>query len=260
VLEFLEVIPLLAARGYDVVVPSLPGYGFSGRPKRPISAVDIASMWRRLMTDILGYGRFGAQGGDWGSPVTIALGHHHADVVGAIHVNLLFHRLRENPTPEELLWQAETSAHFAREGTYSLQQMTKPQTIGLALADTPIGFAAWVLEKYRGWSDCGGDVERRFSKDQLITMVMTYLVSDNVQSGIWLYNSLNGVKPVQTRMTVPMGFAEFKELRDPPSHDMVEDRYTIVHWARMERGGHFAAWEEPALFASEVAGFFDRWR
>jgi len=260
VLEFLEVIPLLTAQGYDVVVPSLPGYGFSGRPRRPISAIDIARIWRTLMTDILGYTRFGAQGGDWGSPVTLALGNHHADVVGAIHVNLLFHRLRENPTAEELAWQAESSAFFAREGTYSLQQMRKPQTLGLALADTPIGFAAWVLEKYRSWSDCDGDVERRFSKDALITMIMTYLVSDNVQSGIWLYYSLNDVRPHEGRMTVPMGFAAFREQRDPPSRAMVEDRYNIVHWNEMQHGGHFAAWEEPALFAQEVAGFFDRWR
>lgn len=260
VLEFLEVIPLLAARGYDVVVPSLPGYGFSGRPPRPISAADIARMWRELMTGVLGYERFGAQGGDWGSPITLALAQHHADVVGSVHVNLLFHRLRENPTPEEREWQADADAWFAREGTYSLQQMRKPQTLGLALADSPVGFAAWVLEKYRAWSDNDGDIETAFGKDDLITMIMTYLVSDNVQASIWLYHSLNAARAAPSKIEVPLGFANFREERAPPPRALLEERYNIVHWSDMPRGGHFAAWEQPALFAGEVADFFDRWR
>jgi pimeloyl-ACP methyl ester carboxylesterase len=260
VLEFLEVIPLLTARGYDVVVPSLPGYGFSGRPRRPIAAADIADMWRVLMTDVLGYARFGAQGGDWGSPVTIQLANRHADVVGAIHLNLLFHRPQADATAEERAWQDDSTAFFASEGTYSLQQMHKPQTIGLALADSPIGFASWVIEKYRAWSDCGGDIERCFTKDQLITSIMTYLVSDNVQSSIWLYNTLTARRPIDGRIEVPLGFAEFRESRSPPPRAAVERKYNIVRWTRMPRGGHFAAWEQPALFAEEVATFFDTWR
>jgi pimeloyl-ACP methyl ester carboxylesterase len=260
VLEFLKVIPLLAARGYDVVVPSLPGYGFSGRSARPISAADIARMWRRLMTEVLGYQRFGAQGGDWGSAITMALAQNHSDVVGAFHVNMLFHRLNQHATPEEIRWQADTTASFAKEGTYYLQQMRKPQTIGLALADSPIGFAAWVLEKYRAWSDCGGVVEKSFSKDDLITSIMTYLVSDNVQSAIWLYYSLNFARPSEQKINVPLGFAEFKEMRAPPPRSALEHLFNIVRWSKMPRGGHFAAWEQPVLFADEVASFFSCWR
>jgi pimeloyl-ACP methyl ester carboxylesterase len=260
VLEFLEVVPLLAARGYDVIVPSLPGYGFSGRPARPISAADIAGMWRKLMTEVLGYARFGAQGGDWGSPITIQLAKEHHDVVGAVHVNLLFHRLEETATAEERKWQADTAAFFASEGTYSLQQMHKPQTIGLALADSPIGFAAWVIEKYRSWSDCGGDLEKCFSKDALITSIMTYLVGDNVQSAIWLYNSLNAARPIEGRIAVPLGFAQFREPREPPPRAALEKHFNIVRWSQPPRGGHFAAWEQPELFANEIASFFDSWR
>lgn len=137
----------------------------------------------------------------------------------------------------------DTAAFFASESTYSLQQMYKPQTLGLALADSPIGFASWVIEKYRSWSDCGGEIERCFSKDALITSIMTYLVSYNVQSAIWLYNSLKAARPIEGKIAVPLGFAEFHEQRDPPP-----------------RGGHFAAWEQPGLFADEVASFFDEWR
>ncbi len=260
VFEFLEVMPLLAARGYDLIVPSLPGYGFSGRPSRPIGAADIARMWRKLMVDVLGYGRFGAQGGDWGASVSIALAGQHADVVAAFHLNYLFHRGRGELTPEEAAWQAAARKRFATNGSYSQQQQFRPQTIGLALADSPIGYASWVLEKYRAWSDCGGDIERSFTKDQLITSIMTYLVTDNVQSAMWLYNSLNSAKAGAERIDVPMGFAAFPGETPPPPRSLVEQRFNIVHWAQMPSGGHFAAWEEPEIFAEEVAGFFDRWR
>lgn len=261
VLEFLEVIPLLVAHGYDVVVPSLPGYGFSGRPKRPVDARAIASMWRRLMVDILGYARFGAQGGDWGAPITFQLAHDHADVVAAIHVNLLVFR----PTPDEISstvreWMAQGSKAMAGEGTYAAQQTHKPQTLGLALADTPIGFAAWLLEKFRSWTDCGGNVEASLSKDAIITGIMTYLVSNNVESSFWLYNTLKRLAPFEHRIEVPLGFAEFKEMRDPPPREAIAQMYNLVSWHKMPRGGHFAAWEEPELFADEVAGFFDQWR
>lgn len=260
VLEFLEVIPLMTARGYDVVVPSLPGYGFSGRPDKPISRTDIARIWRILMTDVLGYQRFGAQGGDWGAPITYTLAQQHSDVVGAYHLNLLHVRPGPHSTPEEVEWRRQSANFLAVEGAYSHQQMTKPQTIGLALADSPIGFASWVLEKYRSWADCDGNIEKAFSKDELITSIMTYIVSDNVQAAMWLYYSLQTVEPVSERIPVPMGFSGFKEQVAPPPRAAAERVFNVVHWTEMPRGGHFAAWEEPALFAQEVASFFDRWR
>lgn len=261
VLEFLEVIPLLVARGYDVVVPSLPGYGFSQRPRRPIGAGIIASMWRRLMVDVLGYPRFGAQGGDWGSPITFQLAHDHADVVAAIHVNMMIFRpTGEDITPQVRDWRAQVGKAMAGEGSYAAQQTHKPQTLGLALADSPIGFASWLLEKFRSWTDCGGNVETSLSKDAMITGIMTYLVSDNVQSSFWLYNTLKQLAPFDHRIEVPLGFAEFREISSPPPRAAVASMYNLVSWTKMPRGGHFAAWEEPELFANEVAGFFDQWR
>lgn len=260
VFEFLEAMPLLADRGFDVIVPSLPGYGFSGRPKRPIGAGDVARMWRTLMVDHLGYNRFGAQGGDWGSSVTIALAEQHADVVDAFHLNFLFMRAKGEMSAEVAEWQATARKRFAGNGAYSQQMQSRPQTIGLALSDSPIGFASWVLEKCRAWSDCGGDIEASFTKDQLITNIMTYLVNDNVQASMWLYNSLNSARPGAGRIEVPMGFAAFPGETPPPPRSLAERRFNIVRWSKMPRGGHFAAWEEPELFVDEVAGFFDQRR
>jgi len=261
VLEFLEVIPLLVARGYDVVVPSLPGYGFSQRPPRPIGARTIASMWRRLMVDVLGYARFGAQGGDWGAPITFQLAHDHADAVAAIHVNMMvFRPTPDQITPEVRAWIEQGSKAMAGEGSYAAQQTHKPQTLGLALADSPIGFASWLLEKFRSWTDCRGNVEMSLTKDAIITGIMTYLVSDNVQASFWLYNTLKLLAPFDHRIEVPLGFAEFREIRDPPPCAAIASVYNLVRWNKMARGGHFAAWEEPELFAEEVASFFDQWR
>lgn len=257
-LEFLVAGPLLAEQGFDVIVPSLPGYGFSGRPPRPIGPTRVAAMWRTLMVDALGFKRFGAQGGDWGASVTRALGHGHADVVDAIHLNMLHLPAPENPSAEVIEWQQRSAALGRREGAYAAEHGTKPQTIGLALADSPIGFAGWVIEKCRTWSDCGGDVEGVFTKDALITNVMTYLATGNVQSGIWMYNGLAaGDVFSPSPITVPTGFAEFPaEFLPPPPRAAVEETVNITRWTKMPKGGHFAAWEQPALFAEEIGRFF----
>ena len=261
VVEFLAAIPLLTAQGYTLVVPSLPGYGFSGRPPAPIGPRRTAALWRRLMTDALGYRRFGAQGGDWGAMVTRALGHDHSDVVAAIHLTMLHHRPSGAPAPEVAEYLARVAALMRREGGYSAEHATKPQTIGLALADTPIGFAGWVLEKNRTWTDCHGDLESVLSKDQLITNIMTYLVNDAVQSAIWMYAGVTVEDAAMDRIGVPTGFAEFPaEFLPPPPRAAVEQDFNLVHWRRMAAGGHFAAWEQPVLFAAEVAGFFAQWR
>lgn len=256
-LEFLVAGPLLARQGYDVIVPSLPGYGFSSRPPRPIGPARVAALWRTLMTEGFGFARFGAQGGDWGSTVTRALGHAHADVVDAIHLNMLHLPMPPDPSAEVIAWQQRVAALMRQEGAYAAEHGTKPQTIGLALADTPIGFAGWVIEKCRTWSDCGGDVESVFSKDALITNVMTYLVTGNVQSGIWMYNGLRTDDFSPSPIAVPTGFAEFPaEFLPPPPRAAVERTVNITRWTRMPKGGHFAAWEQPALFAEEIGRFF----
>ncbi|MEO5641126.1 MAG: epoxide hydrolase [Sphingomicrobium sp.] len=257
VVEFQAAIPLLAAQGFDLVIPSLPGYGWSSRPASPIGPRAVAMLWRKLMVDVLGYRRFGAQGGDWGSGISIALGREHDDVVAAVHVNLLFQLPMRDASPALIAWRAEMDAILAREGAYMLEHRTRPQTIGLALAASPLGFAAWVLEKLNGWADTGGNIERRFTKDQLITNIMTYLVNDAVQSAIWLYHGSSLEQPHTGACKVPFGFASFPgEFVPPPPRADVERAFKLVRWTEMPSGGHFAAWEEPSAFAAEVGSFF----
>lgn len=258
-LEFMQAGPLLAEQGFEVIVPSLPGYGFSGRPPKPIGPQQVANMWRTLMTEGLGYQRFGAQGGDWGSVVTRYLATDHSDVVSSIHLNMMHHTSTGEPSPEEKAWSDQMMMLTMMDSAYAMIHATRPQTIGLALADSPMGFAGWVIEKCRAWSDCDGDVESLFSKQDLITNIMTYLVSGNVQSGIWMYYALMayGASFSPAPITIPTGFAEFpKEFIPPAPRSAVETAVNIVRWTVMEKGGHFAAWEQPQLFASEVGSFF----
>lgn len=270
VVEFLDVIDRLAnpgnhggdpEQGLTVVVPSLPGYGFSSRPARPIGPMRTAALWRKLMAEVLGYSRFGAQGGDWGAGVSLALGRDHADVVAAIHLNLIIGLPLPGGDAETQAWQAERAQFRARESAYADIQATRPQTIALALADSPLGFAGWVLEKCRAWSDCRGDLDRRFGKDRLLTNIMTYLVNDAVGSAIWMYHGSRAETPPQRRVEVPTGFAAFPaEPFTPPPRRAVQAALNIVRWNELPAGGHFAAWEEPELFAGEVRSFFAEWR
>jgi microsomal epoxide hydrolase len=257
-IEFLEVIPLLVEQGFDVVVPSLPGYGFSSRPSVPTTPRRIAALWRRLMVDELGYKRFGAQGGDWGSSVSSWLGCDHPDVVAAIHLNLF-----DGPPPSgeddeaTVDWRARRVDVFNRESGYAHEHRSKPQTIGLALADSPVGFASWVLEKFYTWGDTNGDIESRFSKDQLLTNIMIYLVNDAVQSAIWLYRSLITESRDDMRVDLPTGLAVFPaEFSLPAPRSCAARKYNIQRWTTMASGGHFAAMEEPRAFAADVAAFF----
>jgi pimeloyl-ACP methyl ester carboxylesterase len=258
VLEFLDVIEPLTAMGFDLVIPSLPGYGFSGRPAKPIGPAAVARLWRKLMVDALGYPRFGAQGGDWGSAVTTSLGADHGDVVAAIHLNLFMAPAStEGDDAETTAWRQALAAVQFRESAYMMEQATKPQTIGLALADTPIGFAAWVCEKFQGWGDTGGDIETRFPKDWLLDNIMLYLVNDAVQSSIWMYHSIFTEPRPTGRIEVPTGLALYPgEFMPYPPRSAADRAYNLVDWQEMPAGGHFAACEEPAAFAANVGGFF----
>jgi pimeloyl-ACP methyl ester carboxylesterase len=261
VFEFLAAAPLLARQGFDVILPSLPGYGFSGRPLRPIGPAAVARIWRKLMTDGLGFTRFGAQGGDWGSFVTASLGREHADVVSSIHLNMYQHRPVGAISAEVADYQTRLASVLAVDGAYAAMQGTRPQTIGLALADSPLGFAGWISEKCRAWSDCDGDLEAVFSKDDLITNAMTYLVSANVQSAIWMYHGFGTEALDPRRIEVPCGFAEFpKEFIPAPPAAAMQSDMNLVHRTAMARGGHFGAWEQPQAFADEVGSFFSKWQ
>jgi pimeloyl-ACP methyl ester carboxylesterase len=274
VAEFTKIIPLLtdpAAHGgdpadaFDVVAPSMPGYGFSDRPSTPgMDPERIAALWRELMTG-LGYARFGAQGGDWGGMVTTYLGARHADAMIGIHLNFVVALPpdRANPadglTQEELIPLMQLQQFLKEETGYQRIQCTKPQTLGYALNDSPAGLAAWIVEKFRTWSDCGGEIERRFTKDELLTNVMLYWVTETAASSCRLYfeaEHADKFPPHDVRVDVPTGCAIFPgEILKPPRR-WAERVYDVRRWTVMPSGGHFAAMEEPQALVDDIRAFF----
>jgi pimeloyl-ACP methyl ester carboxylesterase len=273
IVEFERIIPMLTdparfggdpADAFTVVAPSLPGYALSFRPGQPrFGVVEMADLFATLMTDLLGYRRFAAQGGDWGAFVTSYLGAAYPDRLAGIHVNFLAVRRDQTPpaapTPEERAYLDEL-AHWIREETGYLQiQGTKPQTLAYGLTDSPVGLAAWIVEKFRRWSDCDGDVERRFSKDVLLTNVMLYWVTGAIGSSFWPYYArAHSSWPISERrpVTVPTAYASFpREILHPP-RTWAERVYNIRRWTTMAAGGHFAALEEPEALAADVRAFF----
>ena len=215
------------------------------------------------MTDVLGYQRFAAQGGDWGAFITSYLGAAYPDRLAGIHVNLLAVRRDQSPpaapTDEERAYLEELT-HWMREETGYLQiQGTKPQTLAYGLTDSPVGLAAWIVEKFRTWSDCGGEVERRFSKDLLLTNVMLYWVTGAIGSSFWPYYArAHGPWPISERrpVKVPTAYAAFpREILRPP-RSWAERVYPVRRWTVMPAGGHFAALEEPEALAADIRAFF----
>ena len=274
--QMFKIIPLLTdparhggdpADSFDVIVPSLPGFGFSDRPhERGMTLTRTAELWGRLMTEVLGYRRFAAAGGDLGGGVTRYLALAHPDLVVGIHLTDVGYPL--GPAPSDLS-EAETQYLSAvqqwrmREGAYAMLQSTKPQTLASALNDSPVGLAAWIVEKFRSWSDCDGDVERRFSKDELLTNIMIYWVTETINSSVRMYYEIGRqsppVKPGQ-RIDVPAGVAIFpKELVLPP-RAWAERSLRVKRWTEMPRGGHFAAMEEPELLVEDTRAFFRPFR
>ena len=271
--EFHKLIPLLTDPGshgadpadaFTVVAPSLPGYTFSFTPnQRRLSIAETADLFLRLMTDTLGYKRFGAQGGDWGAFITSRLALAYSSRVAGIHVTLLGLRrdlgAPAEPTDEEKRYLDELR-HWEREETgYQWIQGTKPQTLAYGLTDSPVGLAAWIVEKFRTWSDCGGDVERRFSKDTLLTNVMLYWLTGAINSSFWLYFARRHSPwplPDNQRIEVPTAYASFpREILHPP-RAWAERMYNIKRWTLMPAGGHFAALEEPEALAADIRAFF----
>lgn len=271
VLEFLPAIEALAhpeksgglaEDGFDLVIPSLPGYAFSQRPPRPVGPRAVARLWRSLMVDTLGYTSFLAQGGDWGAGVTSWLGIDHPAVTRAIHLNMVPSWAltpSASPDAQEATYHADVASMRAKEMGYFAVQTTKPQTLSIALSDSPLGFAAWVCEKFRTWGDTHGDIYSRFDRDTLITNLMLYLVNDAVGPAIWMYRGRAEETPpgfVTPRAKVPTGVALFPaELIPYPPRALAETAYDVVRWTSMPSGGHFAALEEPAAFSDEVRAF-----
>jgi pimeloyl-ACP methyl ester carboxylesterase len=271
--EFHDLIPRLTdpARfggdprdAFTVIAPSLPGYTLSFKPGQPrFDVVAMADLFAGLMTDVLGYPRFAVQGGDWGGYVVARLGAMHADRLLGIHLNFLPLRA-DIPFPAELsdeerIYRQELE-HWQREETgYHAIQGTKPQTLAYGLTDSPAGLAGWILEKFRTWSDCGGDVYSRFSRDELLTNITIYWVTGTINAANRLYceTRRSGRFGAATeKVTVPTGAAIFpKELFRPP-RVWAEAVYDIVQWTRMGSGGHFAAMEEPDALVGDIRSFF----
>lgn len=277
--EFVHVVDRLAhperhggkaEDGFDLVIPSMPGYGFSSKPKAPIGPRRVAALWRKLMVDVLGYKSFVAQGGDWGSAVTTFLGADHGDVVKGIHITmtpLMVDRPAEDLNEEERAWQQSAAQYFELEGAYFREQATKPMTPAFALADSPVGCAAWIIEKFKGWSDVAGDdIDAVYTKDQLITNVMIYLVTNTIGTSIWMYRGFaeenGGQMPRDLRVSVPTGVsafpAEMTTYLGPRS--WVELGYNLQYWGTMTKGGHFPSVEVPDDFVGELRDFFRRLR
>jgi pimeloyl-ACP methyl ester carboxylesterase len=248
-----------------VIAPSLPGYVFSFKPgQKRFSVEEIAEVFALLMTDVLGYKRFGAQGGDWGSFIASRLGFAFPERMTGIHLNLLAVRrdtkMTANPTPEEKVFLDQLKLFLKEETGYQLIQGTKPTTLAVALTDSPAGLAAWLVEKFRTWTDCDGSPENALTCDEMLTGIMLYWVTGAIGSSFWPYYArMHGPWPIPEGSTVnvPTGYIEFpKEILRPP-RSMAERMYTdIRRWAVMPKGGHFAALEQPMVLAEEIRAFF----
>jgi pimeloyl-ACP methyl ester carboxylesterase len=268
-IEFERLIAPLVADGHDVIVPSLPGFGFSGRPEKPIGPRATAGLFHRLMTGVLGYGRYLVQGGDWGAAIGGWMAHdHHASVIG-LHLNMVLLQA-EDAAPknrEELTWAARRAALAEEEAGYSHLQGTRPQTLGFAMSDSPVGIAAWIAEKFGVWADVpevdgAPDWRAAFDPDLLLTNIMLYIAPRAFVTSTWMYRGRvtekSGKFPAGTRIAVPVAVAAFPDPTfPPPPRSQVEKTYNVVRWTDMAAGGHFAALEQPELWLADVRAFRD---
>lgn len=273
--EMLKVIPHLtdpvayggaAEDSFDVVVPSLPGYGFSDRATEiGMNAFRIAELWVQLM-DGLGYRRFGAQGGDWGASVGTCLGLMSPAKLIGLHLNYIPGSFKPYVGSGSRSLSAAENAFLAAqddwsqtEGGYGHVQATKPQTLAFGLNDSPVGLAAWIIEKFRDWSDCDGEVERRFTKDELLTNVMIYWTTQTINSSMRLYYEARG-RPLHFKegesVRAPCAVARFLKEAPFPPREWIERGYNVQRWTEIASGGHFAAMEEPDLLVEDIRAFF----
>ena len=278
IVEFLDFIPLLtdpAAHGgderdsFDVVAPSMPGYGFSGKPEAPGMGVNgMADVFAKLMSQV-GYESYVAQGGDWGASISSRVGFSHSDKVKAIHINMI---LGGSPylgpgsrplSDAERQYIQEIGQWEREEGAYGHIQGTKPQTLAYGLNDSPAGLAAWIVEKWRSWSDCGGDIESVYTKDQILTNVTLYWVTETINASMRIYYETRKDRwrlGQGRRIEVPTAVAVFPEELDRPVREWAERMYNVQRWTEFPRGGHFAAMEEPHALVADMREFFRGFR
>jgi pimeloyl-ACP methyl ester carboxylesterase len=274
VVEFHKILPMLTdparfggdpADAFTVVAPSLPGYTMSFRPgQKRFSVEEIGEVFAALMTDVLGYKKFGAQGGDWGAFVTSRLGYQFPERMIGIHINLLAVRrdpkMLTDPTPEEKVFIEQLNAFLKEETGYQWIQGTRPTTLAFGLTDSPVGLAAWIVEKFRSWTDNNGDLESALSRDEMLTNITLYWATGAIGSSFWPYYArMHGPWPIPegASIGVPTGYVEFpKEILRPPRSVAERSYGNIQRWTKMEKGGHFAALEQPEALAREVRAFF----
>ena len=257
--EFNRLIPLLTDR-FTVVAPSLPGYTLSFKPGQKRFAVeDIADCFAELMR-MLGYEKYAAQGGDWGGFICSRLGFRYPERLLGIHLNLLAVRRDPNLAKDHPQFHEQLNYFLKEDIGYQWIQGTRPQTLAFGLADSPVGLAAWIAEKFRAWSDCGGVIENAIPRDDMLTNISLYWFTGAIGSSFWPYYArMHGPWPIPEGRTVDvrMGYAEFpKEILRPP-RAVAERMYSnIQRWTVMPKGGHFAALEQPEALAREIRAFF----
>ena len=272
IVEFLNIIDQLAhpekyggkeEEGFDVVVPSLPGYGFSGRPSRPIGPRKMAEIFNSLMINTLDYKKYISQGGDFGGTICTWLAYDFPENLFGIHINILITRHPDGPqTNEEKEWQERFKKEQRIEDGYRTQQATKPQTLSYAMMDSPVGVAAWIIEKMRGWSDIkNGDIESVYSKDILLSNIMVYLVTKTFNTASWIYYGRREeggrfLPKDHLPLKVPTAIAKFpKEYLEWAPKSYVERIYNVQQWTEMPAGGHFVALEQPDLLIEDIRKF-----
>jgi len=267
--QMLKVIPLLtdpaahggdAADSFDVVVPSLPGYGFSDRPAEPgMSVGRIADLCAALMAGELGYARYAARGSDLGAGVLQQLALVHPDALIGLHLsgtNPYVGQVPDDLTDAEKQFVANAQQWTMQEMAYAMEHSSKPQTLATGLNDSPAGLAAWLVEKFRRWSDCDGDVEARFSKDELLTNLTIYWATETINSSIRLYYETARHPGNWGRVEVPTGMLMSPKDMFPTPRAWVERSYNVTRWTEIPRGGHFLEWEEPELVVEDIRAFF----
>ncbi len=278
--RFLKIIPLLTKEdengvSFDVIVPSTPGYGFSDiSADKGMNTKRIAGLFVKLMKEELGYEKFIAHGGDTGSDISEKIALYHGQSLLGIHITDVpwQHGLMpiKNPTKAEKKFKEHSTQWSMKEGAYSMLQSTKPQTLAYGLNDSPVGLAAWIVEKFRGWSDCDGDIESCFTKDELLTNITIYWATQTINSAFRLYKEgldalmnamynplvkLNPFDKTGNRTEVPTGFALFpKDISSPPK-EYAQRFFNVQQWTKMPEGGHFAAMEQPELLAEDIRKF-----
>ena len=272
IVEFLDIIDKLAhpekfggneKNSFDVVVPSLPGFGFSDRPSKPIGPRKMATTFNSLMTSVLGYKKYIAQGGDFGGTIATWLAYDFPKNLLGIHINILITRHPEGPqNKEEEEWQERFKKEQRIEDGYRTQQATKPQTLSYGMMDSPVGVAAWIIEKMRSWSDIkNGDIESVYSKDILLSNIMVYLVTKTFNTASWIYYGRREeggrfLPKEHLPLKTPTAAALFpKEYLEWAPKSYVERIYNIQRWTQMPKGGHFAALEQPDLLVKDIRDF-----